>query len=103
MKTCPKCGAENRMNATECRLCATSLEIGAAQSYDTAPSMAAESPDPAHAICPVCQAINEPEWVFCMQCGKKLPGRGPKLDGPDVAKPQASGQPADSCAAQPAA
>src|SRR5260370_1357643 len=26
MKTCPKCGAENRQTASECRLCATPLE-----------------------------------------------------------------------------
>ncbi|HEU4388198.1 MAG TPA: zinc ribbon domain-containing protein [Blastocatellia bacterium] len=85
MKTCPKCGAENRVSSVECRLCATPLgnDLGTDQS-----SAGASPPPPGHAVCPVCQAINEPEWVFCMQCGKKLPGRGPVVQQASDAEPQ---------------
>src|SRR5215470_13404915 len=94
MKTCPKCGAENRQTAAECRLCATPLEspghlLEARQ--DTAfpnelppdrivsghePSSKHE-PAPSAAdqrLCPNCQAVNEPGWAFCQNCGVKLAG-----------------------------
>ena len=94
MKTCPKCGAENRLSSTECRLCATPLgnDAGAEQASPGSASQPA-----GHAVCPVCQALNEPEWVFCMQCGKKLPGRGPAVPQQAEAEPQqAVAQPSDA-------
>ena len=85
MKTCPKCGAENRQTATECRLCATTLAGSppAPVNSDTAPgeqlpptrivSGRFPAPSPAQKICSACQTANEPDWVFCQSCGKKLP------------------------------
>ncbi|HEY6333205.1 MAG TPA: zinc ribbon domain-containing protein [Blastocatellia bacterium] len=90
MKSCPKCGAENRRTATECRLCATPLDasdniVGAsANSADETGTAAApvdSSVRPAQEgsqgiggdlICPNCQGINDPDWLFCQQCGNRL-------------------------------
>lgn len=85
MKSCPKCGAENRQNASECRLCATPLKEPVA----VQPVIAVKEPG-GQTICPACTAANEPEWIFCMQCGKRLPGHEPKSAAPVVPPPEAS-------------
>lgn len=87
MNTCPKCGAENRQHATECRLCATPLETPVAAPGGTVKDAGRQT------ICPACNAANEPEWVFCMQCGKRLPGHEPKSAPPPPASTQAPPEP----------
>ncbi|HKV39187.1 MAG TPA: zinc-ribbon domain-containing protein [Blastocatellia bacterium] len=100
MKTCPKCGADNRPNATECRLCATPLEIKAdppPAAVVLAPTVPVSLPQGASGvaverpagqiICPSCHADNEPDWVFCQQCGRKLrdqEGAVPSAAGADA-------------------
>src|SRR5262245_26049434 len=104
MKTCPKCGAENRQTASECRLCATPLEgpgdllevrqdtgfqgtmppdriiSGAEPAGQHAPA----SSYAGHTLCPQCQAVNEPDWAFCQQCGSQLPARKSRSDGTEA-------------------
>lgn len=97
VKTCPNCGAENRMAAGECRLCASSLEEAAGSTESQSSDQAAESSGSSRKICPSCRALNEPEWVFCMRCGKKLPGRESKPDRPPeeyITQPKVRNQPA---------
>jgi ribosomal protein L40E len=92
MKTCPKCGAENKQTAPECRLCATPLESSEdllvarvetgfeAEIPPTmivagdAPSRIVANSPPAddELICPNCHGSNDPDWLFCQQCGTKL-------------------------------
>jgi hypothetical protein len=91
MNSCPKCGAENRQNAKECRLCATPLEAAVVPS-----PVVKESGG--QMICPSCNAANEREWVFCMQCGKRLPGHEPKSAVAAIPEPQpASGVKCKQC------
>jgi ribosomal protein L40E len=92
MKTCPKCGAENKQTAPECRLCATPLEsaedllvarveTGFEAEIPPTVVVAGEAPSPLVAnspqaddelICPNCHGSNDPDWLFCQQCGTKL-------------------------------
>ena len=110
MKTCPKCGAENRITAPECRLCATRLE----SSEDLLVARAEtgfESEIPATVlvsgaeaghfgndatassslICPNCHGANEADWLFCQQCGAKLskpePAPAPPAPAPPAIQP----------------
>lgn len=76
MITCPRCGAENKPTATQCRMCATQLELPATL---IAPQGAFESPDPkgggagpGEVLCATCGAVNEATWAFCQQCGSPL-------------------------------
>ena len=103
MKTCPKCGAENRQTASECRLCATPLESAADllearqdMGFENAmpPERIVSGPEPAdqhapastyagHNVCPNCKAVSEPEWAFCQQCGAPLQGSNRQSGGGD--------------------
>ena len=75
MTTCPNCGAENKPDSTACRMCATPL-IG--------------SPSSNELPCPACSAMNEVGWVFCLQCGAKLP---PPLAAEPPARPVSAFEP----------
>lgn|SRR5262245_42683008 len=103
MKTCPKCGAENRQTASECRLCATPLESPAdllEVRQDSAfpggmpPDRIVSGPEPSgqhapassyagHSVCAVCKAVSEPDWAFCQQCGAQMPVKARQEAGPD--------------------
>ena len=91
MKSCPKCGAENRQTASECRLCATPLEsaedllvVRAETGFegeippslivsgDLSAGHGAPVSSQEDLICPNCQGANDPDWLFCQQCGAKL-------------------------------
>ncbi|HKG23349.1 MAG TPA: zinc ribbon domain-containing protein [Blastocatellia bacterium] len=91
MKTCPKCGAENLQTASSCRLCAVPLEAPESllgiraevpELNGLPPTVSTSGPAPeeghmrsayaTHTICPVCQTINEQDWLFCQQCGQEL-------------------------------
>ena len=67
MITCPRCGAENKDDATACRMCATPLD-GAAASTFVMPTPAPSG----KVVCPSCQATNDSDWAFCQQCGSRL-------------------------------
>ncbi len=74
MITCPRCGAENKPTATQCRMCATQLELPATL---IAPQPGFEMPDraaagPGEMLCSTCGAVNEATWAFCQQCGSAL-------------------------------
>ncbi len=86
MKTCPKCGAENRDAAAECRLCATPLGSPVSASREKSDASSGEQLPPtrivsgrfpaqgaAQKVCASCKTANEPDWVFCQSCGRKLP------------------------------
>jgi ribosomal protein L40E len=92
MKTCPKCGAENLQTAASCRMCAVPLEApdtklgihadvslgnaipspvlvsGAEPLHQHAPA----STYAGHIVCQACKTVNEPDFVFCEQCGARL-------------------------------
>jgi ribosomal protein L40E len=112
MKTCPICGAENLQTAASCRLCATPIEgpdelmgiRAEAPMPDRVPvSLDVSGPEPSlqqpsaseggHAICPSCQTVNESGWMYCQQCGFRLPRQEQSTDDdttvPEVA-PQAA-------------
>jgi hypothetical protein len=82
MKTCPKCGGENLGVATMCRLCETALpavQTPVAPKDVPAPPPSSEgvasrshSPSSAGDLCPACQATNDPDSLFCEQCGNRL-------------------------------
>ena len=92
MKTCPKCGAENLATSASCRMCAMPLEAGESRLGARADIPLAEKiPSPilvsgreparqhapsssygGHLVCQACQAVNEPDYVFCEQCGARL-------------------------------
>ena len=55
MKNCPKCGRENRDDATICRECGANLTSGKDG-----------------VVCPVCGTENLSDAKFCDKCGKKL-------------------------------
>src|SRR5215831_2036986 len=119
MKTCPKCGAENRQTASECRLCATPLESAGdllEARQDTGfegsmpPDRIVSGPEPAdqhapastyagHNLCSNCKAVSEPDWAFCQQCGAPLEGRsrqsgaGDSQTEPAQMKPSSLGAP----------
>ena len=90
MKTCPKCGGENLGVATVCRLCATELpavQTPVAPKEVPAPTpsspIAASRPDAAAsagAVCPACQATNDPDSLFCEQCGNRLTDPDRQMD-----------------------
>lgn len=79
MSTCGKCGDENLAGAKFCQMCANPLAAEATgeapakklgSSLSTIVVVSIEPPE--QQICPVCDAANEGEWVFCQQCGSKL-------------------------------
>lgn len=80
MITCRKCGAETAAGAKFCQMCAATLAatedkpVGQAKSVgrslSTTVVFSADFPEP-H-TCPICDSINDAEWVFCQQCGSKL-------------------------------
>ncbi|HJQ68028.1 MAG TPA: zinc ribbon domain-containing protein [Blastocatellia bacterium] len=93
MKTCPKCGVENIQTAASCFRCAAPLEspedlLGVRADMplsDRLPPTVIISGKEAdhqhaplsdyggHVICPNCQIGNEPDWLFCQECGLRLP------------------------------
>lgn len=104
MKTCPKCGAENRQTASECRLCATPLEspgdlleIRQETAFPTGmpPDRIVSGPEPSgqhapassyagHIVCPVCKTVCEPDWAYCQRCGAQLPVKSGQSDAPSA-------------------
>jgi hypothetical protein len=106
MKTCPRCGAENRQTAAECRLCATPLEnpedllivraegpfpeqIPPGDDISGPSPVPGRTPVPAAVadkICPDCQAANDPDWLYCQQCGRSLPAEVPAPEVPGRAE-----------------
>ena len=107
MITCPRCGAENKDNATVCRMCATALDpasagapprpMGSPQDIPAtvlvpspgAPQQAAPAPG-GKVMCPGCQAANDADWAFCQQCGTRLQAAPQPAAGP---QPPAWGAP----------
>ena len=101
MMTCPRCGAENKDNASVCRMCATPLDAAGAAPQRPAPPQqgmpatvvmpapgAPQQGAPAQGgktACPSCQAMNDADWAFCQQCGTRLQAAAPP--------PPAGGQP----------
>lgn len=98
MITCPRCGAENKDDATVCRMCATALDPSAVAAQRPNPPQNQEIPatvlvptpggqppvaaNPGGKVtCPGCGAANDSDWAFCQQCGTRLTGQ------------QAAGQP----------
>lgn len=93
MKTCPKCGIENTQTAASCYRCAAPLEgpddlLGVRADTPFADSLpptviisgqeAQHQHGPSsdyggHIICPNCEVGNEPDWLFCQECGYRLP------------------------------
>jgi hypothetical protein len=93
MKTCPKCGVENIQTAASCYRCAASLGgpddlLGVRADTPFADRLPAtviisgrepehqhgpSSDYGGHIICPNCEVGNEPDWLFCQECGLKLP------------------------------
>ena len=93
MITCPRCGAENKPEATVCRMCATTLDPAAAMHGAPRPPQPPAQEIPATVLipspgapaggptqggtsgkvtCPGCQAANDADWAFCQQCGTRL-------------------------------
>jgi predicted amidophosphoribosyltransferase len=70
MKTCPRCGAENRQAASECRMCATPFDLPA-----SADARLGENVPQQFLTCPYCRAANDIDYIFCQHCGRKLPDR----------------------------
>lgn len=64
MKTCPKCGHQNRDEAKFCGVCATHL--------DSQPPEEAQSTPSSALICPSCQFSNQPDAKYCENCGADL-------------------------------
>ena len=111
MKTCPQCGVQNIQTAASCYRCAAPLEgpenlMGVRADIPVAdgipPTVIVSGQDASHqhghggqVICPNCQVVNEPNWLFCQECGHKLPR--PQAAAPDPpiqrAEPVASQQP----------
>lgn len=93
MKTCPKCGVENIQTAASCYRCAAPLEgpddllgVRADTPFgDRLPAtviISGKEPEHqhgpssnygGHVICPNCEVGNEPDWLFCQECGMRLP------------------------------
>ena len=93
MKTCPKCGVENIQTAASCYRCAAPLEgpddllgVRADTPFgDRLPAtviISGQEPEHqhgpssdygGHVICPNCEVGNEPDWLFCQECGMRLP------------------------------
>ena len=93
MKTCPKCGVENIQTAASCYRCAAPLEgpedlMGVRADIPFAdrlpPTVIISGKEPehqhgpssdygGHVICPNCEVGNEPDWLFCQECGLRLP------------------------------
>ncbi|HEX5731219.1 MAG TPA: zinc ribbon domain-containing protein [Blastocatellia bacterium] len=93
MKTCPKCGVENIQTAASCYRCAAPLEgpddlLGVRADTPFAdrlpPTVIISGQEPehqhgpssdygGHIICPNCEVGNEPDWLFCQECGLRLP------------------------------
>jgi hypothetical protein len=101
MKTCPQCGVENIQTAASCYRCAAPLEgpenlMGVRADVPLAsglpPTVIVSGHEPVHqhgpsssygghVICPYCEVGNEPDWLFCQECGQKLPR--PQAAAPD--------------------
>ena len=92
MKTCPKCGGENLIAATVCRLCATALpaaqvpvvpkEVAAPAASSSGVASRSNSPTSSvrGGVCPACQAANDPDSLFCEHCGNRLTGPAHEMD-----------------------
>ena len=121
MKTCPRCGAENLQTASTCRLCAVPLEApesllgirSEASLADVIPSTVSTSGsfpaaemqnDNAYtnkSVCPACDGLNEMDWLFCQQCGTRLPPPGEADDaGGDYATEETPAVESEQKAAQ---
>jgi hypothetical protein len=127
MKTCPKCGVENIQTAASCYRCASPLEgpeslLGVHADIpfgDKLPAtviISGQEPEHqqgpsssygGHVICPNCEVGNEPDWLFCQECGMRLPR--PQQAAPDAPTHRAEAPPvreparvADPPARQPA-
>ncbi len=89
MTTCPRCGAGNKPEAVECRMCKGSLsardstadagtrEILPSASTVVLPNLQTQPGTMILgelAICPACSSLNETSWAFCQQCGNKIDG-----------------------------
>ncbi|MFY9573332.1 MAG: zinc ribbon domain-containing protein, partial [Blastocatellia bacterium] len=79
MNVCSSCNAENPASARFCQMCANPLGRTAEadkQVRRSSPSLSTTvvfSMEPATPqVCPVCEATNDGDWVFCQQCGSKL-------------------------------
>lgn len=116
MKTCPKCGGKNLQAAAMCRLCATpiaepepppEIDSDMTLSDQLSPTLIISGPGPGNqseppsaeaeqVTCPACQALNEPDWLFCDQCGKSL-------SGPAAGPPQPSASPQEAITERPRA
>ena len=80
MIKCGTCGAQNLPGARFCQMCAVTLspESPESSSVSNEPGsslantvvFSAEPSD--RLICPVCEASNDSDWIFCQQCGSKL-------------------------------
>ena len=93
MKTCPQCGVRNNQTAASCYRCAAPLEgpenlMGIRADIPLAdgipPTMIVSGNEPSHqhgpshshggeVTCPKCGVANEPGWLFCQECGQRLP------------------------------
>ena len=93
MKTCPQCGVQNLQTYASCYRCAAPLEgpeslMGVRADIPFADGIpptvivsgqevlhqhGASSAQGGQVICPNCQVANEPGWLFCQECGQKLP------------------------------
>jgi len=83
---CAKCGAANKPEITECRMCSNPLDQPDATRADTGNSdslnttVVFKNLKTQHGtaslmeclICPDCQTINHLGWLFCPQCGKQV-------------------------------
>lgn len=111
MKTCPKCGVENIQTAASCHRCASPLEgpenlLGVRADIPFGdklpPTVIVSGQEPehqhgpsssygGHVICPNCDVGNEPDWLFCQECGLRLPR--PQQAAPDVPTQRAEAAP----------
>ena len=115
MKTCPQCGVQNMQTAASCYRCAAPLEgpenlMGVRADIPIAeglpPTVIVSGQEAMHQhgqsspygnqiICPKCEVANEPGWLFCQECGQRLPT--PQAAAPEQpvqrSEPVASQQP----------
>lgn len=81
MTKCATCGAQNLPGAKFCQMCAVTLspegseKVSATSMADTSLSSTvvfSVDQSAGKLICPICEASNEGDWMFCQQCGSKL-------------------------------
>jgi len=80
MIKCGKCQAQNLPGAKFCQMCAAPLPTESTESAlstktpgsSLSTTVVFSIDPPAKLVCPVCEATNEGDWVFCQQCGSKL-------------------------------